>query len=390
MSDSEFASERSFAPHLGIHLTRSYICSYQVTPQFEDLVMRPKKNKSQESVWVVQIYEEDAVERKNFETETAAVAWAANFAREVNTKAGSDFYDLTFLDLMNRFLDEVSIKTIKHPKNVAMVKYFSNTLIAGTTIKKYPIMGINLQDLCKQDFIDFRNIRTKEVGDGTFRRDWSRFHNAMSIASGEWGWIHRNIMKGIRVPTEPAHRCRRVSTEEQIAIREFLIGTEAKKPSVRKIHLQVAILFQLAIETALRFSELISLKKEEIYLEDGYLNVTGVEPNAKKSNSAIRSVPLTPLAKSLLSDAISFSWNDDFIFSVSHRKANQVFRGACQSLSIKDLHFHDSRHEATSQLAKIYNVLELAKIIGHRDVQSLMTYYQPTINELVSKMKVVA
>lgn len=350
--------------------------------------MRPKKNKSQESVWVVQIYEEDAVERKNFETETAAVAWAANFAREVNTKAGSDFYDLTFLDLMNRFLKEVSIKSVKHPKNVSMVKYFSNTLIEGTTIKKYPIMDKNLQDLCKQDFIDFRDMRTKEVGDGTFIRDWSRFHNAMSLASGEWGWIHRNIMKGIRIPTEPAHRCRRISTEEQNAIQAFLITAEVKKPTVKQHHLQVAFLFQLAIETALRFSELISLKKNEIFLSDGYLNVTGIEPNAKKTISAIRSVPLTPLAKSLLSEAIALNWNEDFIFNLSHSNTNLIFRNACKSLSIKDLHFHDTRHEATSRLAKIYSVLELAKIVGHRNVQSLMTYYQPTINELVSKMKI--
>jgi len=43
---------------------------------------------------------ENAVEKKRFETETAAVSWAANFAREVNSKAGSDFHDLTFLDLL--------------------------------------------------------------------------------------------------------------------------------------------------------------------------------------------------------------------------------------------------------------------------------------------------
>jgi hypothetical protein len=38
-------------------------------------------------------------------------------------------------------------------------------------------------------------------------------------------------------------------------------------------------------------------------------------------------------------------------------------------------------------LARIYSVLELAKVIGHADIKSLLIYYQPTINELVSKMK---
>ena len=62
--------------------------------------MQKKIRNTEDSVWVVQIYEENAVEKKRFETETAAVSWAANFAREVNSKAGSDFHDLTFLDLL--------------------------------------------------------------------------------------------------------------------------------------------------------------------------------------------------------------------------------------------------------------------------------------------------
>jgi len=349
--------------------------------------MSTRKKKSQESVWVVQIYEEEAVERKKFETETEAVAWAANFAREVNTKAGSDFHDLTFLDLMNRYLDEVSIKTIKHPKNVMMVKFFSNALIEGTDHKKYPIMNVNLQDLCKQDFIGFRNTRSQEVGDGTFLRDWSRFHTAMSTAAGEWGWIHRNVMKGIRIPKEPSHRCRRVSPEEELSIRDYFIVAEVKSQTKTNYNLQVAMLFQIAIETALRFSEIISLKHDEVFLDDDYLFVAGTEPNAKKTTASIRSVPLTPLAKSIFKDALSYSWDETFIFNIPHRNFHRKFRKCLIDLGINDLHFHDCRHEATTRLARIYSVLELAKVIGHADIKSLLIYYQPTINELVSKMK---
>jgi integrase len=349
--------------------------------------MSTRKNKNQESVWVVQIYEEDAVERKKFETETEAVAWAANFAREVNTKAGSDFHDLTFLDLMNRYLDEVSIRTIKHKKNVMMVKYFSTALIEGTTEKKYPIMDMNLQELSKQDFIDFRNTRSQEVGDGTFRRDWSRFHTAMATASGEWGWIHRNVMKGIRIPKEPSHRCRRVSPDEELAIRDYLINAEVRCRSKKKFRLQTAMLFQLAIETALRFSEIVSLKRDEVFLEEDYLKVAGTEPNAKKTSASIRNVPLTPFAKAILLDALSYEWDEKFIFTIAYYNFQSIFKTCLTDLGIEDLHFHDCRHEATTRLARIYSVLELAKVIGHSDIHSLLVYYQPTINELVSKMK---
>jgi integrase len=349
--------------------------------------MQKKYKSKNDSVWVVQIYEENAVEKKKFETETAAVAWAANFAKEVNTKAGSDFYDLTFLDLINRFLKEVSIKNVKHPKNVQMVKFFTDSKIGGTNIARYPIMNVKLQDLCKQDFINFRDLRLTEVGDGTFRRDWSRFHNAMEIAAGEWGWIHRNIMKGIRIPKEPKHRCRRVSSDEELAINNYLLCKEANHKLPSKNYIQTAIIFQIAIETGLRMSEILALKRNEIFINERYLKVTGTEPNANKTDSAIRNVPLTPLAQKLLINAIKYNWHDVFIFKIDFRRVGAIFRQACDDLGIIDLHFHDTRHEATSRLAQIYEVLDLAKIIGHKDVQTLLIYYQPTINELVAKMK---
>ena len=349
--------------------------------------MKKAIRNTEESVWVVQIYEENAVEKKRFETETAAVSWAANFAREVNSKAGSDFYDLSFLDLMNRYLQEESFKLIKHPKNVQMIKFFSNARINNTDEPRYPIMKIKLQDLCKKDFVQFRDARLAEVGEGTFRRDWSRFYSAMQIASSEWGWIHRNIMRGIRIPKEPMHRKRRITPAEEISIREYLLAAEVtQKKTKRQLHLQTAIIFQLAIETGLRMSEILALKRIEIFLNEGYLKVTGVEANANKTRSAIRSVPLTPIAQSLLSDALSFEWDPVFVFSIKQNPLASLFRDACKKLEIYDLHFHDSRHEATARLAQIYDVLDLARIIGHKDMHSLLTYYQPTIDELVAKL----
>lgn len=348
--------------------------------------MQKKIRSAEDSVWVVQIYEENSVEKKRFETETAAISWAANFAREVNIKAGSDFHDLTFLDLLQRYLQEVSIKMVKHPKNVQMINFFKNARIKNTNQLRYPIMQVKLQDLCKNDFVHFRDVRLTEVGEGTFRRDWSRFHSAMQIAAGEWGWIHRNIMKGIRIPKEPMHRNRRILPEEEISIRNFLLDAEVSHKTKKQKYFQASVIFQLAIETGLRMSEILALKRNEVFLKERYLKVTGVEANAKKTRSTIRSVPLTPLAHSLLCDSFSFEWDSIFVFTIKQSTLELVFRGACKKLGIENLHFHDSRHEATARLAQIYEVLDLAKIIGHKDIHMLLTYYQPTIDELVAKM----
>ena len=49
-----------------------------------------------------------------------------------------------------------------------------------------------------------------------------------------------------------------------------------------------------------------------------------------------------------------------------------------------DLHFHDSRREALSRLAKKVDVMTLAKISGHRDIKILLnTYYAPSVEDVV-------
>ena len=51
-----------------------------------------------------------------------------------------------------------------------------------------------------------------------------------------------------------------------------------------------------------------------------------------------------------------------------------------------DLHFHDSRSEAIWRLSKKLDVLELARVIGHRDVRSLMIYYQTDADTLADRL----
>ena len=100
-----------------------------------DYVMRPEIQ-NEDSAWVVQIYEEGAVKKKRFESEVEASAWAANFAREVSIKAGSDFNNLTFGDLLDRYAAEESSK--RAPANYAAVlrkiKYFKNKWIILTMV----------------------------------------------------------------------------------------------------------------------------------------------------------------------------------------------------------------------------------------------------------------
>ena len=55
-------------------------------------------------------------------------------------------------------------------------------------------------------------------------------------------------------------------------------------------------------------------------------------------------------------------------------------------LGITDLNFHDTRHEATTRLAKKLPIQDLAKVTGHKDLKMLMRYYNPTVQELAQRL----
>ena len=63
-----------------------------------------------------------------------------------------------------------------------------------------------------------------------------------------------------------------------------------------------------------------------------------------------------------------------------------LFRRARDRCGIVDLHFHDSRATALTRLSERLDVLELARMVGHRDLKSLMVYYRKTASQLAYKL----
>ena len=65
---------------------------------------------------------------------------------------------------------------------------------------------------------------------------------------------------------------------------------------------------------------------------------------------------------------------------------DKLWRKIRNRAGIADLHFHDSRHEAVTRLSKKLNVLELARMTGHKDIRELMTYYEDDAEEVAGKL----
>ena len=63
------------------------------------------------------------------------------------------------------------------------------------------------------------------------------------------------------------------------------------------------------------------------------------------------------------------------IFPYNGRSVGTAFRRQCRDLKIKDLHFHDLRHEGTSRLFEAgFSIEQVALVTGHRDWKMLRRY----------------
>ena len=73
-------------------------------------------------------------------------------------------------------------------------------------------------------------------------------------------------------------------------------------------------------------------------------------------------------------------------FDITTSSLDAMFRVARRRADVEGLTFHDTRHEAITRLAGKLNVLELARMVGHRDIKQLQTYYNASAAEIANRL----
>lgn len=130
---------------------------------------------------------------------------------------------------------------------------------------------------------------------------------------------------------------------------------------------RVAVAFLFAIETAMRAGEICSLTPKDISGRSAVLQRT--------KNGTKRGVPLSTRAAQLLKVLPEVAEAEP-IFGLTAASLDALFRKAKKRAMIDDSTFHDTRHLAITRLAKKLNVLDLARMVGHRDLRQLQVYYK--------------
>jgi CheY-like chemotaxis protein len=210
---------------------------------------------------------------------------------------------------------------------------------------------------------DFANYRDEELARGkpgnTVRLELALIRVLYKVASREWD------MKGLENPVtdvalSPIARERRLAGDEEQRLLARLKASGA----------YFAPLAELALESAMRQGELLSLSTEDVDLEHRVANVrdahdakTRTVPLSTRATQIIRSLPRP---KSLVAP----------FFPVSRDSLIRTFRKACDDAGIKDLSFHDLRHEAIARICARLPMQRAMRVAGYKTPAMLMRYYE--------------
>jgi integrase len=315
--------------------------------------------------WQARVRKANQSITKTFINKADAERWAKQV--EVEMQKGS-YTNLvltertTFAEIIERYITEV-LPTMRGGKA---------DYIRLKALARRPIAKLNMVALTPQKIAQHRDERLKEVAPATVIRELSYFSSIITYARKEWGININNPVALVARPKNPQGRIRILDATETNSL------FEALKPTGRR-SIWMLPLVRLALETAMRRSELLGLRWEHI--DPGrrtiFLELT--------KNGTSRTVPLSTHAIQILTEMPRNI--DGRVFPITHEVVSQAFNRARKQAGIKDVRFHDLRHMAITKLAeKLPNLIELSAVSGHKSLTILKRYYHPSAEQLAEKL----
>ena len=268
--------------------------------------------------------------------------------------------------------NDVGLLRKDYPKLKSLIEHYINTVSVkkrGYTAEKYHLKSLIRNKIARlpinlvtsQRLAEYRDERADKVEPSTLLRELNIIQHLFNIAIKEWGFAISNPCKMIAKPNGIKKRERRLNNEEY----NFLVKGNYPQQTLRNI-------IELAIETAMRRGEILNIKPEHIKGQTLLIPIT--------KNGDERSIPLTKRALYILE-------NTQLPLSMSANAVRLAWDRLKKKGNIKDLHFHDLRHEAISRFfEKGLSIPEVALISGHKDVRMLFRYTHLKAEDILRKL----
>lgn len=326
---------------------------------------------------------EDKRLSKTFETEQAAVDWLAAIRaahrkpdRLTRTLAARD---MTFAEALRKRLDY-----IKQNKN------HSNEIYAVTRLEKdFPLLCRKaIYEIDEIDIQDFIDARSQQVAAATVNRDLCMISHTFNLARTKFGCTQlRNPIGPTTRLRLPRGRIRRLAEDEERAI----LAQAAEYELTSSI--PIGSIIRFACATAMRCGEITGMRWENVDLNQGTVFLSDTK------NGEARSVPLWLEMRAMLRDMgprdSGVVWGGHEAVRSAWRRVRNASIQAAESTGNRDLatrlrnlRFHDFRHEGTSRLIERtgWDNARIQAITGHKTTAMLARYTHLRSADLAAQM----
>ena len=288
---------------------------------------------------------------KTFKKKTDAIAWSAHLENKLRNAPVPTFVadsKVTLGDLVIRYAEEIAPSHKSSLPETYRLRAISRSWIGE----------LDIRYLNKQQFAQYQKDRLEKVSVASVHAELSLIRRVLDTAIKHWGYdIVENVIKTMKYTKGSVSRTRRLEANEKNRI---LASAKSQRNNY------ICSVIEFAIETGMRRSEILKLKWHDINLETGFASLYDTK------NGEDRKVPLTKRCIEVLNQ---LTRNHEYVFPISATCLNQAWRRAVKKAEIKDLRFHDLRHEAVSRFFEMgMSVPEVALISGHKDLTQLFRY----------------
>ena len=311
------------------------------------------------------------LQSKTFTTRKDAEVWARDIERDIDRGIyipRGEAEKTTVGELIARYRDEV-------------LPAKRGNWIAGALAALEAAFGkYSLAAMSSKKIADARNSWLKSgLSASTVRQRINLLSRLFDLAGKEWGIpISPNPCAMVSKPAEKNARERRLSQDEE----RHLLAASAP---------QLALIVRLAVQSAARLGELLSLRWSDVDLKRRVMVIRGIDGRQTKNDDAFRAVPLSSAAVFVFEELKALPRSFDgrvFYWWKASDSFNKSWRRACARAGIEDLRFHDLRHEATSRLFEkgVFDSMEVASITGHKTLAMLKRYTHLRAEDLAKKL----
>jgi len=313
-----------------------------------------------------------------FATKAEASAWATSIEADLLAGKRGQWPRKTLQQALERYEAEVSVHKgsfVFEQRRFAALKRDHPQLVAKAFV-----------DVTTEDLARWRDVRLKEVKEATVRREINSLSHVWTIAAKEWKWCPpESPWSFLRKPADGPPRTRRIGWREVRLLVRRLGYAHGQPPE--GMQEQLAYAWLIALRTALRAGEVLGLTVDDIDLERRV--VTLGKHKTMRYTGQLRHVPVFPRAAELLRVLVDHARRTGRreLFTLTNSSRDALFRKACKQMHISKMTFHDSRGEALTLLARKVDVMTLARISGHKNINLLLsTYYRETPQQIAARL----